>query len=63
MGSSEVLFLHFVGHLEFVLHPMLIMTLLVLSIGSVQYVMNMLMNVLNVLNEAICLGNFKLDMS
>ena len=42
---------------------MLIMPLLVLSIGSVKYVMNLLANVLNALNEAIRLGNFKLDMS
>ena len=42
---------------------MLIISLLVLSIRSVQYVMNMLVNVLNALNEAIFLGNFKLDMS
>ena len=44
-------------------HPMPIMSLLVLSIGSVQYIMNLLANVLNVLNETICLGNFRLDMS
>ena len=36
---------------------------LVLSIGSVQYVMNLLENVLNALNEVVCLGNFRLDMS
>ena len=42
---------------------MLIMSLLVLSIGSVQYVMNLLVNVLNVLNEVVRLGNFRLDMS
>ena len=41
---------------------MLIMSLLVLSIGSTQYVMNLLANVLNVLNEVVHLGNFKLDM-
>ena len=35
----------------------------VLSIGSVQYVMNLLVNVLNALNEAVFLGNFRLDMS
>ena len=49
--------------MEVVLHPMLIMPLLVLSIGSVQYVMNLLANVLNALNEAVFLGNFRLDMS
>ena len=42
---------------------MLIMPLLVLSIGFVQYVMNLLVNVLNALNEAVRLGNFRLDMS
>ena len=42
---------------------MLIMSLLVLSIGSIQYVMNLLENVLNALNEAIRLGKFRLDMS
>ena len=40
---------------------MLIMSLLVLSIGSVQYVMNLLVNVLNALNEGVHLGNFRLD--
>ena len=54
---------HFVTHLEFVLHPMLIMSFLVLSIGFVQFVMNLLENVLNALNEAVFLGNFRLDMS
>ena len=42
---------------------MLIMALLVLSIGSVQYVMNLLVDVLNVHDEAICFVNFRLDMS
>ena len=42
---------------------MLIMPLLVLSIGSVEYVMNLLENVLNVLNEYVHLGNFRVDMS
>ena len=42
---------------------MLIMALLVLSIGSVQYVMNLLVDVLNVLDEAIFFVNFRLDMS
>ena len=39
------------------------MALLVLSIGAVQYVMNLLVDVLNVLDEAIFFVNFKLDMS
>ena len=49
-------------HLEVVLHLMLIMSLLILSIGYVQYVMNLLVNVLNALNEVVCLRNFRLDM-
>jgi hypothetical protein len=67
VGSSEVLLLqmqpHFVAHLEVVWHPMLIMSLLVLSIGSVQDVMNLLVDVLNVLNEVVCLICLRLDMS
>ena len=42
---------------------MLIIPLLVLSIGFVQYVMELLVDVLNLLNEAICLVSFGLDMS
>ena len=42
---------------------MLIMPLAVLSIGFDQYVMNLLENMLNVLNEVVRLGSFKLDMS
>ena len=42
---------------------MLIMSLLVLSIGFFQYVMNLLADVLNVLNEAICFVSFRLNMS
>ena len=49
--------------MEVVWHPMLIMALLLLSIGSVQYVMNLLADVLNALDEAICFHNFILDMS
>jgi hypothetical protein len=66
VGSSEAFLLqmqpHFVAHLEFVWHPMLIMSLLVLSIGSVQDVMNLLANVLNVLNEVIFFICLRLDM-
>ena len=66
VGSSEVLLLqmqpHFVAHLEVVWHLMLIMSLLVLSIGSVQYVMKLLVDVLNVLNEVVCLIRLRLDM-
>jgi len=42
---------------------MLIMSLVVLSIGFVQYLMDLLEDVLNVLNEAIFLVGFELDMS
>ena len=44
-------------------HPVLIMVLLVLGIGFVQYIMNLLVDVLNALNEATCFVNFRLDMS
>ena len=40
-----------------------IMSLLILSIGNVQCIMDLLTDVLNVLNEAISLVNFGLDMS
>jgi hypothetical protein len=67
VGSSKALLLqmkpHFVTHLEVVWHPMLIMSLLVLSIGSIQDVMNLLVDVLNVLNEVVCLICLRLDMS
>ena len=39
------------------------MTLLVLGIGSVQYIMNLLADVLNALDEAIFFVKFRLDMS
>jgi len=54
---------NFVTHLELVWHPMLIMLLLVLSIGSIQYVMDLFVDVLNVLNEVFFLVRFRLDMS
>ena len=41
---------------------MLIMSLLVLSIGSIQYVMNLLVDVLNALDEVVRFVNFRLDM-
>ena len=67
VGSSKVLFLqmqpHFVAHLEVVRQPMLIMSLLVLGISSVQDVMNLLADVLNVLNEVVCLIYLRLDMN
>ena len=42
---------------------MLIMELLVISIGSVEYFMNLLADVLNVLDEIVHFVNFRLDMS
>ena len=42
---------------------MLIMSLLVLSIGSVQYVMSLLADVLNALDEVFFFVRFRLDMS
>ena len=43
-------------------HSMLIMAPLVLRIDSVQYIMDLLKDVLNVLNEAITIISFRLDM-
>ena len=42
---------------------MLITSLFVLSIGSVQYVMNLLADVLNALDEVVRFVSFRLDMS
>ena len=42
---------------------MLIMLLLVLSIGYVQYVINLLAYVLNVLDEVVRFISFRLDLS
>ena len=42
---------------------MLIMMLIVLSIGSVQYVMDLLVDVLNALNDVVSLISFRLYMS
>ena len=39
------------------------MAFLVLSIGFIQYVMNLLEDVLNALDEAVRFDNFRLDMS
>jgi len=65
--ASEALLLqmqpYFIAHLEFVWHPVLIMALLGLRIGSVQYIMNQLADLLNELDEATCFVNFRLDMS
>jgi len=67
VGPSEALLLqmqpNFVAHLELVWHLVLIMTMLVLSIGSIQYVLYILEDVLNVLNEAISHVSFRLNMS
>ena len=65
--SSEALLLqmqpYFVTHLEVVWHPVLIMALLVLRISSVQYIMNLLADVLNALDEDVHFASFILDMS
>lgn len=65
--SSKALLLkmypNFVAHLEFMRHSMLIMALLVLSIGSVQYIMDLLVDVLNVLNEVVSPFSFGLHVS
>ena len=53
----------FVTHLKLVWYPMLIMSLLVLGILFLQNVMDLLVNMLDVLNEAIFLICFELDMS
>ena len=42
---------------------MVIMALLVLSIGSIQYIMGMLANVLNALNEVVSPFSFGLHVS
>ena len=42
---------------------MLIVLLLVLSIGFFQYVMNLLVDVLNALDEVVCFVSLRLDMS
>ena len=42
---------------------MLIMALFVLRIGSFKYIMDLLMDVLNALNEVVSLVRFGLDMS
>ena len=42
---------------------MLILSFLVLYIGSVQYVMNLLEDVLNALDEYVPVVSFRLDMS
>jgi len=44
-------------------HSMLIMALLVLSIGSIQYIMDLLANVLNVLNEVVSSFSFGLNVN
>ena len=42
---------------------MLVMSFLVLIIGSVQYIMNLLVDVLNALDEVVRFVSFRLDMS
>lgn len=51
---------NFVAHLELVRHSMLIMALLVLSIGSVQYIMNLLVDVFNALNDIVSHFSFRM---
>jgi len=48
---------------KLVWHPMLIMMLLVISIGSVQYVMDMLVDMKNALNKVVIPVKFSLKMS
>ena len=66
MGPCKVLFLQMqpdlVSHLKLVWYPVLIMTLLVLNSSYVEYVMDLLANVLNVLNEVVGLVRFELGM-
>ena len=66
VGPSKVLLLqmypNFVSHMELVWHLMLIMMLLVLSIGSVQYAMDLLV-MLNAVYEFVSPVSFRLDMS
>ena len=44
-------------------HLRVILTLLVLSIGFVEYLMDLLVDVLNALNEVVSFVSFILDMS
>ena len=53
---------NFVAHLKLVWHPMLIMSFLVLSIGFVQYYMDLLADVLDSVNEVVSPVGFRLDM-
>jgi len=53
---------NFVAYLKLVWHPMLIMLLLVLGIWFLQNFMDLLVNMVDVLNEVICLICFGLDM-
>lgn len=66
-GSNKALLLqmkpNFVTHLELVWHSMMIMALLVLSIGSFQYIMDLLADVLNALNEVVSPFSFGLHVS
>jgi len=56
MGPSEMLLLqmyaYFFSNLKLVWYPMLIMALSVLSIGSLQNILDLLVDVLNPLNES-----------
>ena len=67
VGSIEALLLqmqpNFVAHLELVRYSILIMALLVLSIGSVQYIMDLLVDMFNAVNEVVSPIGFGLDVS
>lgn len=66
IGSNEALlqmYLNFVTHLELLWHSMLIMALPILSIGFVQYIMDLLADVLNALNEVVSHADFRLHAS
>jgi hypothetical protein len=66
MGSCKVLFLqmqpNLVTYLKLVGNPMLIMALLVLSIGFLQNIMDLLVDVLNPFNEFGGLVSLRLSM-
>jgi len=53
---------NFVTHLELVQHLMLIMALLVASIGFIQYITDLLADVMNLLNEVVIPFRFRLGM-
>jgi len=66
MGFDKEFFLqmqpNFVTHLKLMWHPMLIMPLLVLGAGILQYVVNLLTNVLDLFNKLGFFINLKIHM-